>query len=110
MSSNAIFNVSPPKRVASRQLPPNSANVRRTVTPVLRHGSNASVCRLLAQSGHSKVAIGCPLSGVKRTSAAANPMSAFDPKRTLNAPNGPAVEAGFSYYQNAPLSRYDAAS
>jgi hypothetical protein len=36
--------------------------------------------------------------------------SAFDPKRTLNAPNGPAVEAGFSHYQNAPLSRYDAAS
>jgi hypothetical protein len=48
--------------------------------------------------------------GVKRTSMSGNPMSAFDPKRTLNAPNGPAVEAGFSHYQNAPLSRYDAAS
>jgi hypothetical protein len=37
----------------------------------------------MAQSGHPTVARQCPLLGVKRTSAAANPMSAFDPKRIL---------------------------
>jgi hypothetical protein len=72
--------------------------------------SISNECPLLAQSGHADCAAECPLLGVKRTSTGANPMSAFDPKRTLNAPNGPAVEAGFSHYQNAPLSRYDAAS
>jgi hypothetical protein len=36
-----------------------------------------------AQSGHSAVAVQCPLLGVKRTSMGGNPMSAFDPKRTL---------------------------
>jgi uncharacterized protein (DUF2236 family) len=38
--------------------------------------------RLSAHCGHRTHADECPLSGVKRTSAAANPMSAFDPKRT----------------------------
>jgi hypothetical protein len=42
-------------------------------------------CPLVAQSGHGDRAQPCPLLGVKRTSAAANPMSAFDPKRTLAA-------------------------
>jgi hypothetical protein len=40
-------------------------------------------CLLLALSGHYRSAKRCPLLGVKRTSAGANPMSAFDPKRTL---------------------------
>jgi hypothetical protein len=38
---------------------------------------------LVAQSGHADCAAECPLLGVKRTSTGANPMSAFDPKRTL---------------------------
>jgi hypothetical protein len=38
---------------------------------------------LLAQSGHPTDAWQCPLLGVNQTSAAANLMSAFDPKRTL---------------------------
>jgi hypothetical protein len=75
-----------------------------------RKNFDLSQCPLMAQSGHRDHAEPCPLLGVKRTSTDDNPMSAFDPKRTLNAPNGPAVEAGFSHYQNAPLSRYDAAS
>ena len=37
-----------------------------------------------AQSGHPSRATECPLSAVKRTSTGGNPMSAFDPKRTLN--------------------------
>jgi hypothetical protein len=37
----------------------------------------------LAQSGHPDTWNQCPLLGVKRTSTGANPMSAFDPKRTL---------------------------
>jgi hypothetical protein len=36
----------------------------------------------VAQSGHLDRAEPCPLLGVKRTSTAANPMSAFDPKQT----------------------------
>jgi hypothetical protein len=46
------------------------------------HCSNNPKCTLLAQSGHPNRAQQCPLLGVKRTSAATNPMSAFDPKRT----------------------------
>jgi hypothetical protein len=38
---------------------------------------------ILAQSGHSIVGRQCPLLGVKRTSTGGDPMSAFDPKRTL---------------------------
>jgi hypothetical protein len=44
----------------------------------------------MALSGHLDSAFPCPLLGVKRTSAATNPMSAFDPKRTL-LPHGPAL-------------------
>jgi hypothetical protein len=40
---------------------------------------------LLAQSGLCRRPKRCPLLGVKRTSMDANPMSAFDPKRTLTA-------------------------
>src|SRR5262249_49283024 len=51
------------------------------------HGSLFPVLQcmslLLAQSGHADCAQRCPLSGVKRTSAGADPTSAFDPKRTL---------------------------
>jgi hypothetical protein len=36
----------------------------------------------MAQSGHPSIDRQCPLLGVKRTSASAKPMSAFDPKRT----------------------------
>jgi hypothetical protein len=39
-------------------------------------------CLLMALSGHPFVASGCPLSGVKRTWAAALQMSASDPKQT----------------------------
>ena len=40
-------------------------------------------CPLLAQRGHANDPQRCPLLGVKRTSVATSPMSAFDPKRTL---------------------------
>ena len=39
----------------------------------------------MAQSRHSDTLNQCPLSGVKRTSVAPSPMSAFDPKRTLRS-------------------------
>src|SRR5262249_31204307 len=39
-------------------------------------------CLLLSQSGHPDTLNQCPLLGVKRTSVAPSPMSAFDPKRT----------------------------
>jgi hypothetical protein len=65
--------------------------------PIAEHIGNSLQCMSL-------------LFRTKRTSKRRPAMSAFDPKRTLNAPNGPAVEAGFSHYQKAPLSRYDAAS
>jgi hypothetical protein len=45
-----------------------------------------SECPLLAQSRHGLVCCKCPLWGVKRTSAGAVQMSAFDPKRTLAEP------------------------
>jgi hypothetical protein len=38
----------------------------------------------LGLSGHPSELNRCPLSGVKRTSTTANPMSASDPKRTLS--------------------------
>jgi hypothetical protein len=44
-------------------------------------GREQSTC--LALSGHPNALSQCPLLGVKQTSAATNPMSAFDPKRTL---------------------------
>ena len=55
----------------------------------------------MAQSGHSKIIAGCPLSGVKRTCRFALHMSAFDPKRTLG---------GFTAdpFQNASIDWYDA--
>jgi hypothetical protein len=40
-------------------------------------------CRLLAQSGHFTAESKCPLSGIERTSARRNKMSAKDPKQTL---------------------------
>jgi hypothetical protein len=40
----------------------------------------------MALSGHSRRRERCPLSGVKRTLRGPNPMSAFDPKRTLASP------------------------
>ena len=43
-------------------------------------------CPLLALSGHAELHCTCPLLGVKRTSACAMQMSAFDPKRTLYRP------------------------
>jgi hypothetical protein len=44
-----------------------------------------TACLLLAHSGHATYAQQCPLSGVKRTSTAGNPMSASDPERTWEA-------------------------
>ena len=38
---------------------------------------------LLAQRGHDDRLNRCPLSGAKRTSTGADPMSAFDPKPTF---------------------------
>jgi len=53
---------------------------------VCKFGDNRDWARnryqLLALSGHPSRAQQCPLLGVKRTSTSANPMSAFDPKRT----------------------------
>ena len=40
----------------------------------------------MAQSRHPDRVGECPLSGVKRTSKFKSVMSAFDPKRTLDAP------------------------
>jgi hypothetical protein len=51
----------------------------RTIGGLFRCAELQSRCRLLALSGHPNVLSRCPLSGVKRTSAAADPMSAFDP-------------------------------
>ena len=52
-------------------------------TPVvLTFGRDVSEvqCPLLPLSGHFSIEFRCPLLRVKRTSAAANPMSAFDPQ------------------------------
>jgi putative tryptophan/tyrosine transport system substrate-binding protein len=54
---------------------------------------------LLAQSGHPILFPQCPLLGVKRTSQFDRVMSAFDPKRTF-----------VCHFQDAVLTRYDAAS
>jgi len=51
--------------------------------PVL--APNRGQCPLLAQSGHPDALNQCPLLGVKRTSSGLDPMSAYDPKRTLSA-------------------------
>ena len=50
------------------------------------------------------------LLGVKRTYLIALHMSAFDPKRTLAVRCGNGFDAGFSPYQSARLSGYDAVS
>jgi hypothetical protein len=50
------------------------------------------------------------LLGVKRTWAVAVHMSAFDPKQTLAVRCGNGFDAGFSPYQSARLSGYDAVS
>jgi hypothetical protein len=42
-------------------------------------------CPLLALSGHAELHCTCPLSGAKRTCRFALQMSAYDPKRTLDA-------------------------
>ena len=52
--------------------------------PVATHLSSPTSATKSAQSGHPSRATECPLSAVKRTSTGGNPMSAFDPKRTLN--------------------------
>src|SRR6516165_342165 len=49
----------------------------------INHNEQPLECPLLAQSRHPASEFRCPLLGVKRTSVATSPMSAFDPKRTL---------------------------
>src|SRR5689334_19178914 len=58
---------------------------RRRGDRIMTFFAAAQNVRLLAQSGHHNCAAECPLSGVKRTSTGGNPMSAFDPKRTLRS-------------------------
>jgi hypothetical protein len=48
-----------------------------------RMTSQAQAKAPLARSGHYNGAEPCPLLGVKQTSTCGDPMSAFDPKRTL---------------------------
>jgi hypothetical protein len=52
----------------------------------------------------------CPLSGVKRTSVAPPPMSAFEPKRTLAAFGGLRLKTPIAYFQLVNLTRYNALS
>ena len=53
------------------------------------HTKKRRQCPLLTQSRHRLLHRTCPLSGVKRTSAIAAHMSAFDPKRTSVLPDHP---------------------
>jgi hypothetical protein len=59
-----------------------------------------------AQSGHRHRAERCPLLGVKRTSAAANPMSAFDPKRTSASLRRPSYASRLASTLRACLGIY----
>jgi hypothetical protein len=60
----------------------------------------------MAQSGHPNSLNRCPLLGVKRTSTGTNPMSAFDPKRTLSKSfAGTPIEFDQIWFQTASASR-----